>query len=201
MFFQVFERMKSLAAKHGGKTFTPKQFTHLLRMQFRDPQLRFTCGRDDIVVKKNFHIQGTYNPGDDEDNKPCISISLMFSPRCRLVSINDYDWESMSFHIADTITHEYLHQYYCRQRGFEFGRGYRTSKLMRYSDTMKDYLGCEDEILAYSFNIASEMVVYKRHMVLTKVYRMYRRYFRQDRKVMLQLEKQTNKYIKRLELL
>jgi hypothetical protein len=43
------------------------------------------------------------------------------------------------------------------------------------------------------------MVVYKRHMVLTKVYRMYARYFRRDRKVMLQLEKQVHKYIKRLE--
>ena len=63
---------------------------------------------------------------------------------------------------------------------------------------MKDYLGCEDEILAYAFNIASEMIVYDRHMVLTKVYRMYRRNFRQDRKVMLQLEKQVAKYIKRL---
>ena len=42
------------------------------------------------------------------------------------------------------------------------------------------------------------MIVYDRHMVLTKVYRMYRRNFRQDRKVMLQLEKQVAKYIKRL---
>jgi hypothetical protein len=64
---------------------------------------------------------------------------------------------------------------------------------------MQDYLGCEDEILAHAFNVASEMVVYKKHMVLTKVYRMYNRYFRKDRKVMLQLEKQVDKYIKRLE--
>jgi hypothetical protein len=199
MFFPTLERIKSLADRYPGKTFTPKQFTHLLRMQFRDPRLRFTAGRDDIVVKKNFHIQGTYNPGDDEDGKPCITISLMFNPRCRRVSIKDYDWNEMSFHIADTVTHEYLHQYYCRRRGFEFGRGYRTAKLLRYSDTMKDYLGCEDEILAYAFNIASEMVVYDRHMVLTKVHRMYRRYFSRDRKVMLQLEKQVAKYIKRLE--
>lgn len=199
MFFETLERIRSLADRYPGKTFTPKQFTHLLRMQFRDPRLRFTCGQDDIVVKKNFHIQGLYNPGDDEDGKPCITISLMFSPRCRRVSIKDYKWDEISFHIADTVTHEYLHQYYCRQRGFQFGRGYRTAKLLRYSDTMKDYLGCEDEILAYAFNIASEMIVYKKHMVLTKVYRMYRRYFRQDRKVMLQLEKQVGKYINRWE--
>jgi len=64
---------------------------------------------------------------------------------------------------------------------------------------MRDYLGCEDEILAYAFNVASEMVVYNRPMESTKVYKLYLRYFRKDRKVMLQLQKQADKYIKRLE--
>ena len=63
---------------------------------------------------------------------------------------------------------------------------------------MQDYLGCEDEIQAHAFNVASEMIVYSRDMSQTKVYRLYRKNFRQDRKVMLQLEKYVNKYIKRL---
>ena len=65
---------------------------------------------------------------------------------------------------------------------------------------MKDYLGCEDEIIAHGFNVASEMVVYDREMEKTKTYKLYRKHFRQDLKVMLQLKKQTNKYLKRLEL-
>jgi hypothetical protein len=169
-------------------------------MQFCDSQLRFNCQRDRMLSKKNFWITGEYRPYSDEHDEPCIYMTLTFHPRCSRVTFKDYNWDDMSFHIADTITHEYLHRYYCRKRNFKFGRGYRTKKLLRYTETMKDYLGCEDEILAYAFNVASEMVVYKKHMVLTKTYRMYRRYFRQDRKVMLQLEKQTNKYIKQLEL-
>ena len=199
MFFETLERIKSLPNKHQGKTFTPEQFTHLLRMQFRDSQLRFNCQRDPMLTKKNFWITGEYRPYSDEDEEPCIFMTLSFHPRCTSVTFKNYDWEATSFHIADTITHEYLHRYYCRKRNFKFGHGYRTKKLLKYTETMKDYLGCEDEILAYAFNVASEMVVYNRHMVLTKTYRMYRRYFRHDRKVMLQLEKQTNKYIKRLE--
>ena len=200
MFFQALERIKSLPDRHRGKTFTPEQFTRLLRMQFCDSQLRFNCQRDRMLSKKNFWITGEYRPYSDEHDEPCIYMTLTFHPRCSRVTFKDYNWDDMSFHIADTITHEYLHRYYCRKRNFKFGRGYRTKKLLRYTETMKDYLGCEDEILAYAFNVASEMVVYKKHMVLTKTYRMYRRYFRQDRKVMLQLEKQTNKYIKQLEL-
>lgn len=200
MFFQALERMKSLATRHSGRTFTPEQFTHLIRMQFRDPQLRFTCQRDPDVTKKNFWINGEYRPQEDEHNEPCVYITLTFNPRCCKITFKNYDWESMSFHLADVITHEYIHQYYCRKRGYKHGPGYRDRLNSRYDETMQDYLGCEDEIQAHAFNVASEMVVYNKHMVLTKVYRMYNRYFRRDRKVMLKLEKQVNKYINRLEL-
>lgn len=199
MFFLALERIKSLATRHRGRTFTPEQFTHLIRMQFRDSQLRFTCVRDPELSRKNFTILGEYRPHEDSQGDPCIYITLNFGPRCRRVGFNNYDWDAMSFHLADIVTHEYLHQYYCRKRGYQHGRGYRDKLNSRYNETMQDYLGCEDEIQAHAFNVASEMVVYDKHMVLTKVYRMYNRYFRKDRKVMLQLEKQVDKYIKRLE--
>jgi hypothetical protein len=43
------------------------------------------------------------------------------------------------------------------------------------------------------------MLVYNRRMERTATYRNYRKYFRQDRKVMLQLQKQATKYINRWE--
>ena len=200
MFFQALERIKSLATRHSGRTFTPEQFTHLIRMQFRDRQLRFNCVRNTELTGKNFWINGEYRPHEDSQDEACVFITLTFSPRCRRVSFKNYDWAAMSFHLADIITHEYLHQYYCRKRGYRHGPGYRSRTNHRYTETMRDYLGCEDEILAHAFNVASEMVVYNRAMTKTNVYRIYRKYFRQDRKVMLQLQKQVNKYINRLEL-
>jgi hypothetical protein len=200
MFFTALERIKSLAVKHHGRAFTPEQFTHLIRMQFRDPQLRFVCVRDPELTRKNFTILGEYRPHEDSQGEPCVYITLNFGPRCRRVGFKNYDWDTMSFHLADIITHEYLHRYYCRRRGYQHGRGYRDKLNSRYNETMQDYLGCEDEIQAHAFNVASEMIVYNQHMVLTKVYRMYNRYFRQDRKVMLKLEKQVNKYISRYRL-
>lgn len=200
MFFKALERIRSLSGNHAGKTFTPERFTHLLRMQFRDSQLRFVCQRDSKVTKKNFWIKGEYRPFEDEHDEPCVYIMLVFSPRCRKVSFHNYDWDSMSFHLADIITHEYLHQYYCRLRGYRHGRGYRQATTLRYQETMQDYLGCEDEILAHGFNVASEMVVYNRPMEKTRTYQLYKKHFKQDLKVLLQLKKQAVKYIKRLEL-
>lgn len=200
MFFPALERIKSLSTRHRGKTFTPEQFTHLIRMQFRDSQLRFNCTRDPELTGRNFWINGEYRPHEDSQDEPCVFITLTFSPRCRQVTFKNYNWDTMSFHLADILTHEYLHQYYCRRRGYRHGPGYRSRTNHRYQETMRDYLGCEDEILAHAFNVASEMVVYNRAMTKTNVWRTYRRYFRQDRKVMLQLQKQVNKYINRLEL-
>ena len=199
MFFQALERIKSVAVRHGNKTFTPEQFTHLIRMQFRDRQLRFNCVRDKKITHKNFLIGGEYRPYEDSQNEPCIYITLSFSPRCQRITFKNYNWEAMSFHLADIVTHEYLHQYYCRRRGYRHGSGYRSRTNHRYNETMRDYLGCEDEILAHAFNVASEMIVYQRSMIKTNIYRLYKKYFRQDRKVMLQLQKQVNKYINRWE--
>lgn len=197
MFFQTLERIKSLATRHSGRTFTPEQFTHLIRMQFRDSQLRFTCIRNPQLTKKDFWISGEYRPYEDSHNEPCVYITLTFGPKCQRLTFKNYNWESISFHIADVITHEYLHQYYCRRRGYQHGPGYRSPTTLRYGDSMQDYLGCEDEILAHAFNVASEMVVYNRAMAKTRVYRNYQKYFRQDRNVMLQLKKQVAKYINR----
>jgi hypothetical protein len=169
-------------------------------VQFRDKQLRFQCQRSAEVTGKDFFIKGEYRPYDDSQDDVCIYITLVFNPRCRKITFTDYNWESISFYLADTVTHEYLHQYYCRQRGYKHGRGYRSISNNSYLETMKDYLGCEDEILAYSFNVASEMIVYNRELEKTKIYRWYKKHFKQDSKVLLQLKKQTRKYIKQLEL-
>lgn len=199
MFFLALERIKSIPLRHKGKTFTPEQLTHLIRMQFCDSRLRFTTERSNNVAMKNFWINGEYRPYEDSQDEPCVFITLTFSTLEDASSVHKWDWENLSFHIADVVTHEYLHQYYCRLRGYRHGRGYRTTTNRNYNETMQDYLGCEDEILAHAFNVASEMVVYKKKMTSTAVWKIYRKYFRQDRKVMLQLQKQVTKYINRLE--
>lgn len=198
MFFEALERLRSIATRHSGKIYTPRGLTHLIRMQFRDRQLVFKTERSSEVTKGNFWIKGEYRCLDDEYGEPCITITLCYPYKERYCHIDRTDWDSMGFHIADVVTHEYLHQYYCRKRGYNHGRGYRD--VNRHLETMQDYLGCEDEIQAHGFNVASEMVVYNRPMEKTVVYRAYKKHFRQDNKVMLQLVKQTNKYINRLEL-
>lgn len=199
MFFQTFERIKSIATRHSGKIYSSKGFTHLLRCQLRDPKLRFYTKHDSAVEKGNFWIGGEYRPHDDELGEPCIHVVLTYPTNNHKTYINKIDWDTIAFHLADVLTHEYIHRYYIRKRQFKFGRGYKCASLKNYNETMQDYLGCEDEIIAHAFNVASESVVYDREIEKTKVYRLYRKHFRQDQKVVLQLKKQAVKYIKELE--
>lgn len=200
MFFEALRRVQSIAQRHRGKTCTPTGITRLIRSQFRDSQLRFRTLKNSQVEFGNWWIGGQYDPVDDQEERACIHINLTFNPRQRKMKIDDMDWDNFAFHVADVVTHEYLHQYYVRRRGYQFGLGYRRKIIDHtYADTMKNYLGCEDEILAFSFSAAAEMLVYKKSFDRTQVARMYRRHFKTDQKVVLQLKKQTCKYIKRWE--
>ena len=200
MFFNALERLRSISVRHSGKRYTPEGLTHLIRMQFRDPMLQFTTERDASVELGQWNIKGEYRLYEDEQDNPSIHITLVYPTREKYCYIDRHNWESMGFHIADIVTHEYIHQYYCRRRGYRYGRGYGTPRLLRYQESMRDYLGCEDEILAHGFNVASEMVVYNRTMEKTKTWRLYRKHFKHDPKVLTQLKKQADKYLKRLEL-
>lgn len=197
MFFPTLERIKSIGKRHAGKVYTPEGFTFLMRQQFRDPQLRFCTIIDPIVEKDNIWIEGEYRPWADEDDEPCIYITLVYPSARRKIKIDKTDWDLLSYHLADVLVHEYLHRYYIRKRKFQFGKPYRVGH--QYKDTMQDYLGCEDEILAHAFNAASEVVVYGTVLEKTRTYQLYKKCFRRDQKVILQLKKQAVKYLKRLE--
>ncbi len=199
MFFETLRRIKSIATRHSGKTYTPEGITHLIRCQFQDSKLRFYTNRSSAVKRGEWWINGSYDIVDDQEDQPCIHIHLTFPSRQKKLHINNMDWSHWAFHVADVVTHEYLHRYYVHRRGMRFGRGYQTQYMGEYERNMKDYLGCEDEILAYGFSCAAEMLVFDKPFEKTRVYQLYRRHFRQDQKVVLQLKRQAIKYINNLE--
>ena len=78
MFFKALERLRSIATRHSGKRYTPEGLTHLIRMQFRDPGLRFTTERDSTVELGQWNIKGEYRVYEDEQGEPGIHITLVY---------------------------------------------------------------------------------------------------------------------------
>jgi len=199
MFFPLLERIKSIAVKHRGKAYTPQGLTKLIRSQFKDPQLKFYTETDDRVAKYNILIAGEYAPYDDENDEPCIHIHLTYSGKQNTTPINKINWDVMGFYIASVLTHEYIHQYHIRKRDYQYGRSYKQNKVSCFEDSMQDYLGCEDELIAYGFNCAAEIVCFAKPYEKTDTYKLYKKNFKNDSKVMEQLRKQTVIYLKQLK--
>jgi len=198
MFFPTLERIKSIAVKHSGKSYTPQGLTKLIRSQFRDAQLKFYTQYDCRVAKYNILIGGEYTPHDDEDGEPCVHIHLTYTNK-KKISIDKINWEVMGFHIATTVTHEYVHQYHIRKRNYQFGRAYQQNNVSCLEENMQDYLGCEDELIAYGFNCAAEIVIWNKPYNQTATYKLYHKHFEKDSVTLEKLRKQTVTYLKRLK--
>lgn len=201
MFFDTLVRIAGVEQKHAGRVFTPQAFTHLLRSQFVDSQLRFSTTQKEKMRKGCFQILGEYRPSDDEEGNPCIFINIVYSADWKKIKMQEVNWPSLAFCLADILTHEYLHQYYIRKRNFKFGRGYRTRGVTEsYNESMKEYLGCEDEILAFGFSAAAESVFYQRPLEKTRIYKKYLKCFADDKETVLKLKRQAVKYIKSFDI-
>jgi hypothetical protein len=64
----------------------------------------------------------------------------------------------MCYTIADTILHEIMHMRQYRRRKFKILPDYASTAEKTEQRAEQEYLGCSDEVDAYSFNIACELM-------------------------------------------
>jgi len=103
------------------------------------------------------YIGGMYHGDLDKDRKKCIELIFEYSfldPNL-YISINKY--KSICKLIADTLLHEIIHMKQYRSRRFKILANYRSNSSIDYIRREQEYLGCPDEMDAYSFNIACEL--------------------------------------------
>lgn len=104
------------------------------------------------------HISGKYYPSQDSLNRRPIQIGLHFNKLATNLHIDSTTFIQIYKLIADTILHEILHMHQYRTRKFKSlttHKKYVSGKLYGYR---QHYYGQLDEIEAYSFNIACEML-------------------------------------------
>lgn len=120
--------------------------------------LRITKTRYNKTEPNTIFVGGCYYSTWDQDEKPCIEVSLLYNPQDEYLKINTRKFYRMCIVIADTILHEIIHMRQFRRREFKDLPDYpstarRTSKRLEQS-----YLGNSDEIDAYGFNIACDLM-------------------------------------------
>lgn len=113
----------------------------------------------DSKVKNHIaFVGGMYYSDYDAEDKKCIELCFVYNPEVEEFKITDRRFKAICTTIADTILHEVIHMRQYRRRDFRSLPNYASSASRYKTREEQEYLGGTDEIDAYGFNIACELL-------------------------------------------
>lgn len=193
LFLATYQKLLALGERVKGRNYTASNFTKLIRRQFPATDFSFRTQRDYAVDPDSIVVAGFYDPWDDREMLPSVSITLCYHPEQDLYFVDLLNWQQFSFDLAECIGHELVHR--------DQTQNGRKPKLKPYvsDNAERAYLGSEDEIEAYGFSIAAECSVFGRTPEQTPMWQAYQETFDTDTKVLLKLKQQVQQYLERME--
>lgn len=104
-------------------------------------------------------VGGCYHSDYDEDKEKSIEIILAYSKKDRnkTITITPRRFTRLCVRIADVLLHEIIHMRQSRQRKFKYLPGYQSTAESSKQRIEQEYLGDNDEIDAYAYNMACEL--------------------------------------------
>ena len=120
--------------------------------------LRITKTRYKKADRNSVMIGGCYYSTWDQYNKTCIEVSLLYNLEDQYLKINTRKFYRICLVIADTILHEVIHMRQFRRREFKDLPDYPSTARRASKREEQSYLGNSDEIDAYGFNIACDLI-------------------------------------------
>lgn len=154
--------------------------------------------RDHAVDLDNILISGFYEQELDSKQSPVIVIMLNFHPDQIWIDLSRLDWHKLAFDIAECLGHEQVHH---KNRNHRH-RAYHSRCRDQYRKDEQEYLGNSDEINAYGFSIAADILVHLQGRYDQRgnadMYKIYKKVFANDIKIMQQLDQRVQQHLARL---
>jgi hypothetical protein len=149
----------SLNQRVVGKKLTPDQIHRLItRHVKRLLPVKIKKHIDAKILERHIYMGGVYYSEPDSKGKPAIEVNFSYHPFDEHLKMTDYRWKRMSLRFADVMLHEIIHMRQFRARGFKELPGYQsTAESAKYRKNQQ-YYGDRDEMGAFAFNIACEMI-------------------------------------------
>jgi hypothetical protein len=118
-----------------------------------------TIRRYDTKVDSGWvHVGGAYYSSWDRWHLRCIEILFVYNPNDSKITMTSRRFRSLCSVFADTLLHEIIHMRQSRRRKFKDLPAYTSTAERTEQRREQVYLGHNDEIDAYSFNIACELM-------------------------------------------
>jgi hypothetical protein len=115
--------------------------------------------RDRKHNPKLIYMGGTYYSELDQNGRSSfMEIVLSYHPQAEKINMTEYRWTRLCSLFADTILHEMIHMRQYRSRNFKDIPGYESTAHYHKQRLDQEYYGNRDEMGAFSFNIACDML-------------------------------------------
>jgi hypothetical protein len=115
--------------------------------------------RDRKHNPKLVYMGGTYYSNlDKKKHKRFMEIVLSYHPTTKEIKITEYRWNRLCLLFADTMLHEIIHMRQYRSRNFKDIPGYESTAYYHKQRQDQEYYGHRDEMGAFAFNIACDML-------------------------------------------
>ena len=152
MFWQIYPEIS-------GKEITIAKFHSKLSTHIKKYlPVKIAKKRDTKVAFDWAYAGGTYYSDLDQDRQKCIELVLVYNTFQDTINMPARRYHRMCFVMADTILHEMIHMRQYRRRKFKILPDYASTAEKSEKREEQGYLGGSDEIDAYGFNIACELM-------------------------------------------
>lgn len=149
----------SLHQRVVGKRLTPDQIHRLISKHIKLLlPVKIKKHIDAKILEKHIYMGGVYHSGPDSKGKPAIEVNFSYHPFDEYLKLTDYRWKRMSLRFADVMLHEIVHMRQFRARNFKNIPGYQSVAESAKYRKNQEYYGDRDEMGAFAFNIACEML-------------------------------------------
>lgn len=143
----------SIAPSIVNKSLTASEFHQLIYTQIkRHLPVRVAKKIDSTIEQTLVYIGGMYYGDYDQMAWKSIEVIFLYHSKDSILKTSPKRFRRICCCFADTILHEIVHMRQYRRRSFKYAVEYTKGNLDQR------YLGCTDEIEAYSFNIACELM-------------------------------------------
>lgn len=120
--------------------------------------VRINKSRNPKVDEGWIWVGGTYFSQWDKEKRLCIELELVYDLFSEKITLTRRRYQRVCYSLADTLLHEIMHMRQYRRRKFKELPEYASNASREEKRQEQEYLGNSDEIDAYSFNIACEIL-------------------------------------------
>jgi hypothetical protein len=119
--------------------------------------IRTRKSKESAVTPTWIFVGGMYYTDYDINRKKSIELCLAYNDKDKTIPMTTRRFNRICWRIADVILHEIIHMRQARKRKFKSLPGYSSTAESTKQRVEQEYLGDDDEIDAYAYNLACEL--------------------------------------------